>query len=190
MASDTPKVPRDDRGQSVRPASRPTGRSDWTNRFARLNVGPVRQHVWTAGRLLLLAVALLVTYGVFFLAAMRVATHAREVKVPDLRGRSVAEATTALANVGLSLRVDPQRRSDSSVPADHVMSQDPGPGSVLRRQRAVRVHVSDGSRAPIVSSVVGQLERDAERTLAQDHIQVIGRAEIQAADYAPGTIIA
>ena len=47
-----------------------------------------------------------ITFGVFFLAALRVTTRAREVKVPDLRGKSVAEATSALAQLGLVLRVD------------------------------------------------------------------------------------
>ena len=32
------------------------------------------------------------TFGVFFLGLMRVAMRAREVEVPDLRGKSVAEA--------------------------------------------------------------------------------------------------
>ena len=61
-----------------------------------LKARPVRKRVWNAGRFFLLAAALAITFGVFFLAALRVATRAREVKVPDLRGMSVAEATTAL----------------------------------------------------------------------------------------------
>ena len=57
---------------------------------------PVRERVWTAGRLLVLAAALSVTFGVFFLASMRVASRAREVKVPDMRGKSLTDARTAL----------------------------------------------------------------------------------------------
>ena len=41
----------------------------------------LRRHVWSAGRLLLLAVGLSVTFGTFFLTGMRVANRAREVKV-------------------------------------------------------------------------------------------------------------
>lgn len=162
----------------------------WANRFGRLGTGPVKQRVWTLGRLLLLAGALSVTYGAFFLAAMRVATNAREVKVPDLRGKSVAEATDAVSNAGLALRVDQLRRPDPSVPTDHVLSQDPAPGTVLRRRRAVRVRVSDGSKAPVLPSVVGQFERDAEAVLAQQQIALVGRAEVQTSVYPPGTIVA
>ena len=190
MAPETPEAPQQPRGQLVPRASSPTSGKHWANRFGRLGTGPVKQRVWTLGRLLLLGVALLVTYGAFFLAAMRVATNAREVKVPDLRGKSVAEATDAVSRAGLALRVDPLRRPDPSVPNDHVLSQDPAPGSVLRRQRAVRVRVSDGSKAPVLPSVVGQFERDAETALAQEHITIVGRAEVQTSEYPAGTIVA
>ena len=121
---------------------------------------PVRQRVWTAGRLLVLAAALAVTFGVFFLAAMRVATRAREVTVPDLRGKSVADAKILLSSLGLVLKVDPVRRPDPKVPADHVMTQEPEAGTVLRRQRAVRVRASEGQREPVVSAVVGRAGAD------------------------------
>src|SRR5262245_33106939 len=117
----------------------------------------LRTRVWTAGRLVLLGVALSVTFGAFFLTALRVTTRAREVKVPDVRGQSLSAATTALGNVGLALKVD-LRRADPKVPADHVLSQDPEPGAILRRQRAVRVRVSEGQRDPVVPLVVGQAE--------------------------------
>jgi serine/threonine-protein kinase len=148
-----------------------------------------RTRVWSAGRLVLLAVALSVTFGAFFLTSLRVATRAREVKVPDIRGKAVADATAALAEVGLALRVD-QRRADSQVAADHVLSQEPEPGAVLRRQRPVRVRVSDGQRDPIVPSVVGLAERTAEIVLAEENVNVAGRAEVRTASYPAGTVIA
>lgn len=190
MAPERPEGSPTPRGQLVPHASSPKSQKHWANRFGRLGTGPVKQRVWTVGRLLLLAGALSVTYGAFFLAAMRVATNAREVKVPDLRGKSVAEATDAVSRAGLALRVDPLRRPDPSVPNDHVLSQDPSPGTVLRRQRAVRVRVSDGSKAPVLPSVVGQFERDAEAVLAQEHISIVGRAEVQTSEYPAGTVVA
>ena len=108
---------------------------------------PVRKRVWSAGRLLILAAALIVTYGVFFLTAMRVATRAREVQVPDLRGLSVSAAQEALDREGLILRIEEQRVADPKVPADHILTQTPAAGTVLRSQRPVRVRVSEGQRS-------------------------------------------
>jgi serine/threonine-protein kinase len=155
-----------------------------------LRARPVRQRVWTAGRLLILAAGLALTYGVFFLTAMRVATRAREVAVPDVRGQSLGEATTTLAEVGLAIRVDPIRRPDAKVAADHVLTQQPEPGAILRRQRAVRVHVSDGTRAPAVPDLVGKLERTAELTLGDARVAVGARSEIRTTQYDPGEVIA
>jgi serine/threonine-protein kinase len=139
----------------------------------------LRTRVWTAGRVLVLGAALAATYGVFFLASLRVATLAREVRVPDVRGKSVPEATSILAQAGLVVRLDPTRRADPAVPADHVLSQEPEPGSRTRRQRAVRIRVSDGAQAFVVPLVVGQSERAAEMELAQAGIQIASRAEIR-----------
>lgn len=148
----------------------------------------LRTRVWGAGRLLVLAVALSVTFAVFFLTAIRVANRAREVKVPDVRGKSVTDATALLADAGLVLKIE--RRADPQVPADHVLAQEPAPGAVLRRQRAVRLRVSDGKRDPTVPSVVGSPERTAEIVLSQEKIEIAGRAEIHQAGLAAGTVIA
>jgi serine/threonine-protein kinase len=155
----------------------------------RPNARYLRTRVWSAGRLLVLAVALSATFGVFFLTGMRVANRAREVRVPDLRGKSVAEANEALGEVGLVLRVD-MRRPDPKVPANHVLAQEPEPGTVLRRQRSIRVRVSEGQRDPFVPSVVGQAERTAEIVLAQDKLEVGSRAEIRSTSYPAGSVVA
>ena len=146
--------------------------------------------MWTVGRFFILVAALLATFGAFFLAGLRVTTRAREVEVPNLAGKSVAEARALLAERGLELRVDEQRRMDKTVPVDHVLTQEPAAGEIVRRQRAVRVRLSDGLRAGIVPGVVELAERTAEITLNSDRVTVGYRAEIYSADYRPGVVVA
>ena len=121
---------------------------------------------------------------------MRVATRAREVKVPDVRGKSVTEAGRAIATAGLALRIDPTRRLDPNVPADHVLAQDPEPGTIVRRPRAVRVHVSEGQRAPVMPLFTGLSERAAQIAATQDGIRIASTAEIRTTDYPPGVVVA
>ena len=166
------------------PAGRPSPGHD-----AQIVAHHLRTRVWSAGRLLLLAVALLITFAAFFLTALRVTTRAREVRVPDLRGQPVAAATVRLAESGLVMTVE-QRRTDPKVPADHVLSQDPEPGTLTRRQRAVRVRVSEGQRDPELPSVVGLSERTAEIVLAQADVAISSRAVVQTASYPSGAVIA
>jgi serine/threonine-protein kinase len=157
--------------------------------FRKVAPHEIRTRVWSAGRLLVLAVALAITFGAFFLTALRVTTRAREVPVPDVRGLTVAAATQALGNVGLSLRID-LRRPDPKVAADHILSQEPEPGTIIRRQRAVRVRVSEGQLDPIVPALVGLAERTAEIVLAEERVAIGSRTEVRTASYPPGAIIA
>jgi serine/threonine-protein kinase len=133
---------------------------------------------------------LLLTFSVFFLTSMRVATRAREVKVPDLRGRSVADASLLIARAGLSLQIDPARRVDPKIPADHVLTQEPEPATVVRRPRAVRIHVSEGPRTPLVPTFTGLSERAAQITATQDGLQIASTADIRTTDYPPGVVVA
>ena len=150
---------------------------------------PVSTRVWSAGRLVVLGGLLAVTFGLFFLTAVRVTTRAREVRVPDLKGKALTVATAAIGDAGLDLRVD-ARRADASVPPDHVLWQDPEPGTVTRRGRIVRIRVSEGRLDPVVPAVVGQLERTAEIVLAQDKVEIGGRAEVFTSAYPAGSVIA
>lgn len=156
----------------------------------KLPTSPLGSRVWTAGRLLVLAGALGVTYTIFFLAAMRVATRAREVKVPDVRGKSVAQAGAMIADAGLSLRIDPTRRVDPAIPADHVFAQDPEPGTMVRRPRAVRIHVSEGPRSPVIPVFTGLSERAAQIAATQEGLRINSTAEIRTTDYPPGVVVA
>jgi serine/threonine-protein kinase len=146
--------------------------------------------VWGLGKILLIVGALGLTFLVFFGLSMRIALRAREVEVPSLSGKSVNDATRALAAVGLGLRVDDNERSDERIPAGRIMQQDPPAGSRARRQRTIRVWVSAGARAIVVPTLIGQTERTARIRLDQDGIQVASTTEVRSPDYPADAVVA
>jgi serine/threonine-protein kinase len=150
----------------------------------------VRTRVWSVGRFFLLLAGLAATFGAFFLAGLRVTTRARDVEVPNLSGKSVTEARTLLEARGLVMRVEEQRRPDKTVSVDHVLTQEPAAGQVIRRQRSVRVRLSDGLRAPLVPAVTNMPERTAEITLSGERVIIGYRAEIRTNSYDPGQVVA
>ena len=150
----------------------------------------LRTRVWGAGKLLVLAAALVGTYVIFAAAAMRVAFRAREVMVPDLTGRTVQEATAILADHGLTLRVDEVQRADLKVPAGRITQQEPSARSTARRQRGVRVWLSLGQQAAVVPELVGETERTAQMRLQQDGLALTSVAEIRSSDYGPDAVVA
>ena len=100
----------------------------------------------------MLAGALFLTYVVFAFIGMRLALKTREVEVPSLAGKTVNEATVALTEAGLNLKVEEGRRLDPKVPAGQIVTQDPVAGIKTRRERSVKVWVSAGPRSSVVPS--------------------------------------
>ena len=146
--------------------------------------------VFSAGKLLLLAGALVLTYLLFAAAAMRLALKTREASVPPLAGRTVNEARALLADAGLNLKVEQGSRIDPKVPAGQILTQDPQPGVSTRRQRSVKVWISAGPRSLTVPALFGESERAAEMRVKQNGLELRAVAEIRSAEYPAGSVIA
>jgi beta-lactam-binding protein with PASTA domain len=148
------------------------------------------RRVWGAGKRLILAGALLLTYVLFAAAALRIALKTRDVAVPPLNGKTVNEASAILTQVGLNLKVEEGRRMDPTVPAGRIISQDPQAGLQTRRERSVKVWVSAGPRSNVVPALLGESERTAQLRVQQDGLQLASIAEIRSSDYPAGTVVA
>jgi serine/threonine-protein kinase len=146
--------------------------------------------VLNAGKFAIVAVGLVLTFVLSAAIAMRMALRASEVPVPDVRGRTVNEASAALSDLGLALRVDETRRLDPEVPADRIVLQDPAPGVTARRQRTVRAWLSAGQRANTIPRLEGQTQRNAELRLAQDNLGLAEVAEIRSGEYPEDVVVA
>jgi eukaryotic-like serine/threonine-protein kinase len=136
--------------------------------------------VWTAGKVMLLVGALATTFVVFAIAAARVAVRARDVTVPSLIGRTLAEATATTSSLELQLNVEQVRRSDPQTPA----------GTSSRRQRSIRVWLSSGPRIARAPNLVGESQRAAEIRIVQDGLQPGPVAEIRSSLYTPDVVVA
>jgi beta-lactam-binding protein with PASTA domain len=150
----------------------------------------LQSRAWGVSKIVLVLLGLVTTYVLFALASARVALRAREVTIPDLRGRTVSAATTGLAELNLSLRVDDARRLDPDIRAGDIVAQDLAPGTTARRGRTVRVWLSGGAHASTVPALVGESERMARLRLEQDGLTLAVVSEMRSNDQAPGVVVA
>ena len=150
---------------------------------------PWSHRVRSTGRLLAIGALLAATYLLFAVTAMRVALKVREVPVPDLRSRTVPEATALLENEGLVLNIDQSGRLDPKIAAGRIALQEPAAGSITRRQRSIRVWVSQGARVTTIPTLIGETERSAQLRLQEDGLSLVGLAEVRSAEYPSGTVI-
>jgi beta-lactam-binding protein with PASTA domain len=111
------------------------------------------------GALAMLAVALTSAF-----IAMRLAIHGREVDVPALVGLTVDEAGRAAADKGLNLNLE-NRFYSTSIPAGHVLAQNPAPGSRVRSEWEVRITESLGPQRVQIPDLIGETERAAAFTI-------------------------
>jgi beta-lactam-binding protein with PASTA domain len=134
--------------------------------------------------MLLVAVALLAA-----ITTMHFAIHGAEVKIPALKGMTVAEARSQAAGMGLNLDVD-NRYYSADVAAGHILTQSPSPGSVVRREWHVRVAESLGPQKVDVPDTVGIDARVAALRLRRAGLEVGVAAKTPWPDAQSGTVLA
>jgi eukaryotic-like serine/threonine-protein kinase len=122
-------------------------------------------------RALWMALLLMIVALSSALIAMRLAIHGREVQVPDVRGKTPAEARQLTDGSGLNSQVERQYYSPT-VPVGRVLSQMPAAGTVVRRGWDVRLALSLGPQRVTIPQVVGQSQRAATITLEQRAIDL------------------
>lgn len=116
--------------------------------------------------MLLVAVAMISA-----ITTMHFAIHGAEVKIPALKGMTIAEARSQAAGMGLNLDVD-NRYYSSDIAAGHILSQSPPAGTVVRREWHVRVSESLGPQKVDVPDTVGTDVRVAALRLRRAGLQV------------------
>ena len=135
-------------------------------------------------------VMLLIAAGLLSaITTMHFAIHGAEVKIPTLKGMTVAEARSQAAGMGLNLDVD-NRYYSADVAAGHILSQSPPPGSVVRREWHVRVAESLGPQKVDVPDTVGTEARVAALRLRRAGLEVGVTARLPYAGAQDGTVLA
>jgi eukaryotic-like serine/threonine-protein kinase len=140
-------------------------------------------------RYFLMALLLLVVALVSALTTMRLAIQVREVKVPDLRDKTPAEAKRLAELDGLAAQVDSNYYS-ATVPEGRVLSQTPAVGTLVRRGWEVRLALSLGPQRVTIPQVIGKSDRAAAISIAERGLQLSSTDNIQLSGAEDGQVIA
>ena len=119
--------------------------------------------------------------------ALKVSSGVGEVEVPDVVGRTEAEATRILSAVGLGSRSE--FRADNNVEEGRVIIQNPPAGSRLARREAVTIIVSSGRDTIPLPNLVDQSESSAANQLGQLRLTVAVERQFSV-DVPEGIVIA
>jgi eukaryotic-like serine/threonine-protein kinase len=134
------------------------------------------------------ALAMLIVALVSAFISMRLAIHGREVKVPDLTGLTLLDASKQTRSHGLILNLE-NRFYSPNTPPGHVLAQSPAPGVTVRREWTVRVTESLGAQQVAIPDLIGQSERTASINIRRLGLE-LGTVSHIAAPGDPGVVIA
>ena len=155
--------------------------------MARAGLG---KWVLQAGKLVVLLGALGATFLVFTITALQISLKNREVPVPSINGLTPNEAETVLADVGLTMQIDPLRRVHQTISPGRVTEQDPSAGLATRRRRSVKVWLSSGPTPGTLPPLIGASERAAMRHLEENAFTLDELAEIRSSRYPVDAVVA
>ena len=100
------------------------------------------------------------------LAVIALLLRQEEVRVPDLVGKDVVSVIEIMNQQGLQLAVE-RREPSQTIPKDSIVSQNPLPGTGIKKGRKIRIVVSAGPSELLAPKVVGDQYRKADITLRQ-----------------------
>ena len=140
-------------------------------------------------RYFLMGLLLLVVALVSALTTMRLAIQVREVRVPDLRTKTAAEAKRLAEQQGLAAQVENSYYS-AIVPEGRVLSQTPVAGTLVRRGWQVGLALSLGPQRVTIPQAVGKSDRAAAISIAERGLQLSSIDKIQLSAAEDGQVIA
>jgi beta-lactam-binding protein with PASTA domain/tRNA A-37 threonylcarbamoyl transferase component Bud32 len=135
------------------------------------------------GLLTIAAAAAMVVY----LGSLFTGTETQQVTVPDVTGRTAAEATELLQARGLRGRLVEDVHS-AEVDAGRVARQVPTSGTSIASGGMVRLSLSLGRRQVAVPNVIGSSEEEAAAAIRAADL-VTGRRETRFDESEPGTVL-
>ena len=121
------------------------------------------------------------------ITAMRIAIHGREVAMPNLVGKNVAEASQMLRSKGLVLRVADRLYSD--MPINEVVRQTPSAGMIMKVSQQAHVVLSLGQRQLEIPSLEGSSLRVSRIQLLRAGLQVGEVSNVTLPDQLVDTVI-
>ncbi|OKL49432.1 serine/threonine protein kinase [Boudabousia liubingyangii] len=101
-----------------------------------------------------------------------VATEEVTKPVPDVVGKTQAQARSILKNAGFEMRLNPESVNSDDIPSDSVVSMEPKSGSELQPGTVVMVTLSKGPKLFALPNVAGQTAQDAANLLKSQGLKV------------------
>lgn len=110
------------------------------------------------------------------------------VVVPDLVGKEVVQVLETLSALELNTKVSGSEYS-SLIPRNHVIFQDPEPGTIIKKNRNISIVFSKGTQRVFVPVLIRHTLSDGERLLSENGLKTGVMSYVYHPDIPKNTVI-
>lgn len=119
-------------------------------------------------KIILLALLFLLSAGISaYMALTFIIKSGDTVIVPDLTGKEIVYSLEVLTDLGLNTKVSGSEYNEI-IPKNHIIFQDPEPGSEIKKDRDVRIVISKGPQTIVMPNLEGLTIQQA-RIIAEEN---------------------
>jgi serine/threonine-protein kinase len=136
----------------------------------------------------LFIVFLIVTGVSAYLALSYFIRSEDSVVVPDLVGKEVVQVLEVLSGLGLNTKVSGSEFS-TQIPRNHVIFQDPDPGTVIKKGRDVQIVFSKGIQSVIAPTLTRMTLHDVEMLLSDNGLVIKSQSTMHSGDVPANAVI-
>jgi serine/threonine-protein kinase len=111
------------------------------------------------------------------------------VVVPDLMGKEVVQVLEILSGLGLNTKVSGSEFS-SQIPRNHVIFQEPEPGTVIKKGRDVQIVFSKGIQSIVTPALTRMPVQDVDLLLSENGLVLKSQSYMHSEDIPANTVIA
>ncbi len=147
------------------------------------------QRILTLFRLLLLVAILLTVALISAVTTIRLTIHGRQETMPNLVGQALEAGQSHANDLDLELKVE-DKLFNAKFPPNHIVSQQPMPGTPIKAGQLVHVIVSLGPPRVAVPNLVGSSLRAAQITANQRGLTVGSVTALPWPDAEPDQVLA
>ena len=120
---------------------------------------------------------------------MKLVIHSAEVTIPDLKGKTLAQAHSQAAALHLDVRIANHLYSPN-IPAGRVLNQSPAPGTTVRTGWHMQITESLGPQTVKIPNLTGEPSNIAIQQIRQSGLQLGSLAYLPSQTATSGTVLA
>ena len=100
-------------------------------------------------------------------------TNEPDVKVPDVKGMTVAKAEAKLKDAGFDVALKTKKQASATIDEGHVIKTEPGAGRTIKKGTQITIYESTGKEKYVMEDFVGNQDVQAIKKMLESEYKLV-----------------